>query len=808
MNHTKTLTRLGIIFAGAALSLSVFQTSSMDARAARARSADDLLVVDCLLPGQIRKLGRITNYLTPRRPIKTTVQDCEIRGGEYVAYDRADYRTALNVWLPRANEGDPEAQTYVGEIYEKGLGLAPDYQVAAMWYQRAAEAKHTRAQINLGHLYEKGLGVPKNPAAALAWYRKASGLSEGIVLDPGTINAQQQELETLRKELVQRKKESDFLRRQLEDTRRQKEHAQQELERRKAEFDAERRRLEQARMELRQQKEQAKAKEADRIARKEAELQQREAALGMRQQEIARLRQEITRVETEAGRYQGQLASLSEGKQQELQTLKDEVERHKVETGALQQHLGETQKQVANARQHLERQRAEAEAQRRRLEQSQKVLQEYEQKQTADVQELTRLQKLAKQRETEVARQRTETDRLRQEVHRVEEEADHYRIKLAEVQNREKATVQVALAGPSIEMIDPSLTITRGVATVKVRSSVMQRQIVGRVSAPAGVLTLLINDRPEEPNQQGVFQTQVTMESLRTPVQIVVIDQQGKRATVKFTLESETRQAGSKPAPSPTPIAKKVSRVNFGPYYALVIGNNKFAYLPKLDMAVNDARAVADTLRHKYGFKTTTLINATRYEILSALNKLRENLTKNDNLLIYYAGHGELDEVNMRGHWLPVDAEPENSANWISNVAITDILNAMAAKQILVVSDSCYSGALTRSALARLKVGLTEKERLNWLKTMSRKRSRTVLTSGGLKPVMDAGGGKHSVFARAFLEVLNANEDIIEGQRLYREVAARVAYAASTVRFEQVPEYAPIRHAGHEAGDFFLIPKS
>src|SRR5262245_65202737 len=51
--------------------------------------AEELFVVDCLLPGQVRKLGRMT-FLTPRRPIKTTAQDCEIRGGEYVAYDRAD----------------------------------------------------------------------------------------------------------------------------------------------------------------------------------------------------------------------------------------------------------------------------------------------------------------------------------------------------------------------------------------------------------------------------------------------------------------------------------------------------------------------------------------------------------------------------------------------------------------------------------------------------------------------------------------------------------------------------------------------
>ena len=69
-------------------------------------SGDELLVVDCLLPGQIRKLGRSMIYLTPQRPIKTSAQDCEIRGGDYVAYDRSDYATALKVWLPLAKEGD------------------------------------------------------------------------------------------------------------------------------------------------------------------------------------------------------------------------------------------------------------------------------------------------------------------------------------------------------------------------------------------------------------------------------------------------------------------------------------------------------------------------------------------------------------------------------------------------------------------------------------------------------------------------------------------------------------------------------
>jgi hypothetical protein len=64
------------------------QAPAASARAAPG-SADTLFVVDCLLPGQVRKLGTRT-FLTARRPIKTSPQDCEMRGGAYVAYDRAD----------------------------------------------------------------------------------------------------------------------------------------------------------------------------------------------------------------------------------------------------------------------------------------------------------------------------------------------------------------------------------------------------------------------------------------------------------------------------------------------------------------------------------------------------------------------------------------------------------------------------------------------------------------------------------------------------------------------------------------------
>lgn len=156
---------------------------------------------------------------------------------------------------------------------------------------------------------------------------------------------------------------------------------------------------------------------------------------------------------------------------------------------------------------------------------------------------------------------------------------------------------------------------------------------------------------------------------------------------------------------------------------------------------------------------------------------------------------------------MPVDAEEDSTANWISNIAITDILNAMNAKKVLVVSDSCYSGAMTRSALARLDAGRSEKSWVSWLKMLSEKRSRLALSSGGLAPVLDGGGGDHSIFAKAFLDVLNQNKTVIEGKQLHGKVAELVSYAASASQFEQVPQYAPIKFGGHEAGDFLFVPR-
>jgi len=77
--------------------------------------------------------------------------------------------------------------------------------------------------------------------------------------------------------------------------------------------------------------------------------------------------------------------------------------------------------------------------------------------------------------------------------------------------------------------------------------------------------------------------------------------------------------------------------IDFGRYYALVIGNNGYESLPELVTAKNDAQEVAETLKNRYGFNVELLLDANRSDILMALSRYRWNLSNRDNLLIYYA---------------------------------------------------------------------------------------------------------------------------------------------------------------------------
>ena len=156
-----------------------------------------------------------------------------------------------------------------------------------------------------------------------------------------------------------------------------------------------------------------------------------------------------------------------------------------------------------------------------------------------------------------------------------------------------------------------------------------------------------------------------------------------------------------------------------------------------------------------------------------------------------------MDDAAEEGYWLGVDANLEDDSSWISNTSLASTLRAMKAKHVLVVSDSCYSGALTRG----LSLAPPSDEKA--LARLANHRARTALTSGANEPVRDGGGSGHSVFARFFLGALADNDQVLEGTQLYVRLRKGVM-----VNSRQSPQYGEIANAGHENGDFLFVPVS
>lgn len=73
-----------------------------------------------------------------------------------------------------ANEGDSTAQTALGLLYERGLGVPRDSALALVWYRRAAAQGEALAEFHIGSLYERGSGVGRDYTEAATWYRRAS----------------------------------------------------------------------------------------------------------------------------------------------------------------------------------------------------------------------------------------------------------------------------------------------------------------------------------------------------------------------------------------------------------------------------------------------------------------------------------------------------------------------------------------------------------------------------------------------------------------------------------------------------------
>jgi hypothetical protein len=283
-------------------------------------------------------------------------------------------------------------------------------------------------------------------------------------------------------------------------------------------------------------------------------------------------------------------------------------------------------------------------------------------------------------------------------------------------------------------------------------------------------------------------------------------------------------QPGRTPSPQsssrnaePTPMPRRglaaeapPDTTNFAPgsNYALVIGIDDYpAPLPKLKTAVNDARSFGALLSSKYGFQVTTLVNrdATRDKILASITHFRKALAENDSFLLYYAGHGSYDRQTEKGYWLPVDADPDpliTSRDISADDLVTEV-RGLAARHVIVISDSCFSGDLSRDA----GDFSPSDGNLAYIRRMQRAPSRTLMASGSDEPVSDSGSQGHSVFAAQLLLAMQSlGNQSFTADDLFVSIRKSVL-----ARSGQSPQYSPLRSsirasANLDTGDFVFNP--
>ncbi len=233
--------------------------------------------------------------------------------------------------------------------------------------------------------------------------------------------------------------------------------------------------------------------------------------------------------------------------------------------------------------------------------------------------------------------------------------------------------------------------------------------------------------------------------------------------------------------------------------FLLAIGIDKYANsrFNLLYNAAHDIEKISNILIEKYDFELIEdpILNekATRKKIIDSLSQLVATLTKEDNLIIYFAGHGEKNTLTSHGYWVPYDGN-DSQSSYIPNSSIKDAIEGIEAKHIFLISDSCYSGTfLTRT---RSVEDTLYYDKLDALK------SRWVFASGGEEKVSDGfEAGKGSPFCNELFDFLNNN---VNKHLSVIEIINHVAHSTRQIAKQQ-PVGAFIQNVGHDDGQMVLV---
>jgi hypothetical protein len=326
---------------------------------------------------------------------------------------------------------------------------------------------------------------------------------------------------------------------------------------------------------------------------------------------------------------------------------------------------------------------------------------------------------------------------------------------------------------PVIALITPKVTRGQGVEA-DVKANLIY--VSGTASDPSGIASVSINGQNLEGiRPDGFFQAKINGDV--SDIAIQATDKKNNVASQTFHIASKTEE--------------KITPADIQPlsdnerFHAIFIANSNYGggKWPALNTTVGEARNIRKLLIDKYGFNSEnvdTLFNKERKDVLEAVKAKMDKLTDNDNLILFYGGHGYFVESTNMAYWVPLNAETE--FDYISNTDITNLMKSCQARHILIMADACFSGAM--------RGGLDAPSKYEY-----KFKSRQLLTSGGSEPVP----GK-SAYVQMILETLNTNQDkYVSARELYTRIAKGIMDQTRTE-----PTLRDMNVEGSQGGQFYF----
>jgi hypothetical protein len=338
--------------------------------------------------------------------------------------------------------------------------------------------------------------------------------------------------------------------------------------------------------------------------------------------------------------------------------------------------------------------------------------------------------------------------------------------------------------GPTVFITEPS--VTRGIKIIRKSEVVTVRGMATDVS---GILDVTVNEQKPLIAKNGEFSIDLYLKLGDNKIVVKALDNNLNATIDTFTVTRKLQDI-----------------ISTGKYVALIIGINSYSgYWPQLKNAVNDAEGVAQVLKKDYLFTDIyTLIDkeATRKNILNKLDWLSKNLTKDDNLLIFYSGHGQFNKILNKGFWVPVDATSNSVADYISNSDLKTFIGGIPSKHTLLITDACFAGDIFRGKPTE-SYAFDPNNMERYYREVYNKQSRDALTSGGLEEVMDNGKNNHSIFTYYLIKTLTENPNkYMDATQLYNDFKIAVANNS-----DQTPILQALRDTNDEGGQFVFIRK-